>query len=57
MRTDHVSVSELKLRLRIVAKLVRHDQIYLPIFERLEREIEAAARQNSVMERVLALAA
>lgn len=51
------TLPELQAALRKVAKLVQHDLIFLPIFERLEREIKLAEKQNSVMDRVRALAA
>lgn len=57
MHPDHISISDLQTALRKVAKMVKHDQVYMPIFERLEREIAAAEHQSSVMARVMALAA
>lgn len=55
--SDHVSITELKVARRKVAKLFLTDRVYLPILERLESEIAVAEQQNDLLDRARAYAA
>ncbi|SOH95635.1 hypothetical protein SAMN06273572_1144 [Monaibacterium marinum] len=40
--TTEIDIARIERALEDVALLIQHDLVYLPIFERLERELEAA---------------
>lgn len=56
-RGGHISTARLERALRICARLVAAPggAVYAPIFERLEREIEARRRQVDAVSRARAL--
>lgn len=55
---SEVTLDRLQAAQLTVAHLIEKDEIYLPIFERLEREIAALERpEPSALERARALAA
>jgi hypothetical protein len=48
--TEYVSLERLERALAVVAYVVlRHGAVYAPILERLEREVEAARRDDPMM--------
>ncbi|MDF2621310.1 MAG: hypothetical protein K0S00_3969 [Xanthobacteraceae bacterium] len=54
--TKQYTVSELEeLRDMAAVFVMRHGEVLLPIFERLEREVEAAKSQSAAMDRVRAI--
>ena len=54
MSSDLTSLQSAYLK---VATLVLHDEVYLPIFERLEREIATLQERDDVIARARAVAA
>lgn len=54
MNTD---LTSLQLAYRKVASLVLSDPVYLPVFERIEREIAALKAEGDVIGRARAVAA
>ena len=56
-RWPEVSEQDLSEALRVAAELLIQDPVYLPIFERLEREKMLADRQNEAVDRARAITA
>ena len=56
MPQDHVTIERLKKAHHKVAQLVMIDRIYLPLFERLEREIAEREKAIDLFERAKAVA-
>ena len=52
-----VDLKSLRSAYRKVAALVLHDPVYLPIFERIDREIAALEAEGDVISRARAVAA
>ena len=51
-----VGVKRLERALRVMAKIVAlHGDVYLPLFERLEKELFAARKQEALRKRALKL--
>ncbi|QIK41512.1 hypothetical protein [Pontivivens nitratireducens] len=49
--TAEIDVARIERALEDVALLIQHDLVYLPIFERLERELEAARTRQDARSR------
>lgn len=56
-RCPKVSEQDLAEALRVAAELLIQDPVYLPIFERLEREKMLADRRNEAVDRARAITA
>jgi hypothetical protein len=56
MPNDHVTLAEIKEAHRKAAQLVMIDHAYLPLFERLEREIAEREKASSLFDRAKAIA-
>lgn len=55
--TTPLTIEEIQHGLEIAARLVEADgEVMLPIFERFERELEAARTRSSAVERALRIA-
>ena len=53
---DHVTLSDLQKMHRIAAELVMADQVYLPIFLRVEEELRAYEAKDDAISRARAIA-
>jgi hypothetical protein len=53
---DAVSLDDLREALQLAAELTMNNEVYLPIFLRLEAEVAAAEQQQSLKNRVRAAA-
>jgi hypothetical protein len=51
MTADTISIEELRKAHRTVAQLLLMDRVYLPIFARIEGEIEARLREDDLLAR------
>ena len=49
--TREIDIARIERALEDVALLIQHDLVYLPIFERLERELEAARTRQDARSR------
>lgn len=49
---DTVTIEDLRAAYMTAAKVASVDPVYLPIFIRMEHELESRAGQNSVLDRV-----
>jgi hypothetical protein len=56
MSHDHISLDDIKEAHHKAAQLVLMDRVYLPIFDRLEREIAERENADSLFERAKAIA-
>jgi len=53
--TVHNTEERVRNALRIVATLLEHDEAYLPIFLRLETELQALERKRDALDRARAM--
>lgn len=55
--SQQIALADLQMMLRMAAKLVDSNPVYLPLFQRIERELAAFQENDCALARARALAA